>query len=357
MGITVSFLLAANMETNENGKTKKKTKKELKKDSMAYLRHREKANARKRKFLDNMTEEQKEIKRAKDREYYQKKKAENKVNKISDLTEREKRALRKQWKEASKKYRAKKKMLANAVSNTPPPSDNELDIPLLPLPPSRDLTRKQRGRKKVKKDRTKAYRKILKQKGIITELKRKNDALRKKLNRKEQLQAKKNIVDDNMSPNSKVNDLIKDIPVPVPPQVRKHLLFGEVLSTQLKTNATSLPKNSKEREVFQKCVSGTDIRKYKLLHMAKTFMPKEKNNKTILKSDKKVRELVLKPDVRQTIKDFFQKDDVSRMCPGKRDFVKKMVLRNKNAYFYQQLKHYIQSSFKKLESNYHTQLY
>lgn len=213
-------------------------------------------------------------------------------------------------------------MLANAVSNTPPPSDNELDIPLLPLPPSRDLTRKQRGRKKVKKDRTKAYRKILKQKGTITELKRKNDELRKKLNRKEQLQAKKNIVDDNMSPNSKVNDF-KDIPVPVPPQVRKHLLFGEVLSTQLKTNATSLPKISKEREVFQKCVSGTDIRKYKLLHMAKTFMPKEKNNKTIFKSDQKVRQLVLKPGVRQTIKEFFQKDDVSRMCPGKRDFVKK----------------------------------
>lgn len=66
MGITVSFLLAASMETNENGKTKKKSKKALKKDSLAYLRHREKANARKRFFLDNMTEEQKEIKRAKD---------------------------------------------------------------------------------------------------------------------------------------------------------------------------------------------------------------------------------------------------------------------------------------------------
>lgn len=45
------------MEPNENGK-KKKTKKNPKKNSSAYLQEREKANARKRKFLDKMTEEQ-----------------------------------------------------------------------------------------------------------------------------------------------------------------------------------------------------------------------------------------------------------------------------------------------------------
>ncbi|CAB3261329.1 unnamed protein product [Arctia plantaginis] len=103
---------------------------------------------------------------------------------------------------------------------------------------------------------------------------------------KQELQKKKNM-ENIMSPNSKVDDLIKNIPLPVPPQVRQHLLFGEVLSTQLKTKATTLQKNSKEREVLQKCISGTDTRKYKLLHMAKTFLPKEKNNKTILRSDQK----------------------------------------------------------------------
>ncbi|CAG9782469.1 unnamed protein product [Diatraea saccharalis] len=107
------------METLDKEK-KKRTRKQLKKDSAAYLRQREKANARKRKFLDKMTEQQKEIKRAKDREYYKKKKEENKVKKISDMTEREKRKQRKDWKKASKKYRDKKKGLANLISNTPP---------------------------------------------------------------------------------------------------------------------------------------------------------------------------------------------------------------------------------------------
>lgn len=103
------FLLSAKMEPNEDGK-KKTTKKTFKKNSSAYLKYREKANARKRNFLDKMTEEQREIKRAKDRETYQKKKAENKVKKITDMTEREKRKQRKQWKHASKKYRDKKKI-------------------------------------------------------------------------------------------------------------------------------------------------------------------------------------------------------------------------------------------------------
>lgn len=37
------------------------------------------------------------MKRLKDREYYQRKKAENKVKTINDMTEREKRKQRKAW--------------------------------------------------------------------------------------------------------------------------------------------------------------------------------------------------------------------------------------------------------------------
>ncbi|CAH2020194.1 unnamed protein product [Acanthoscelides obtectus] len=68
----------SNMENNKNEK-KNNSKKRLKQKSIAYKRHRENANARKSKFLDNMTPEQKEMKRLKDREYNQRKKAEKKV--------------------------------------------------------------------------------------------------------------------------------------------------------------------------------------------------------------------------------------------------------------------------------------
>lgn len=297
------------METPDKEKNKKITQKKLKKDSAAYLRQRENANARKRKFLDKMTEQQKEIKRAKDREYYKKKKAENKVKKITDMTDREKRKQRKDWKKASKKYREKKKGSANLLSNTPPQSDDDLAA----VPPER----RQVGRKTVRKDRAKAYRKIKKQEETIVQMKRKMQSLKKKLQRRD---AKMTTVP---SPVRKVDDLTKDINVP--PEVRKRLLYGEVLTKLLQEKADALPKNSKEREVFHKCISGSILRKYKMLHMAKKILParpKERNYKSILKSDVKVREIVLKQEVRQKVIDFFEQDNVSRMCPSKRDYVK-----------------------------------
>lgn len=300
------------MESPVAGKNKKLQKKQVKKNSSAYLRQREKANARKRKFLNKMTEEEREIKRAKDRAYYQKKKAEKKVKNIDEMTEREKRKQRKIWKEASKKYREKKKAISSIVNNTPPHSDDE-------LAEARSLVRRTVGRKIVRKDRAKAYRKIKKQEKTIANIKRKYETLRKRLRRKEKREQEK--VQIPTTPNSKVDALIKN--VDVPPEVRKNLLFNEVLTTQLKEKVCTLRKNSKEREVFQKCVSGNMLRKYKLLHMAKTFLPKERTSTSILKSDTKIREVVLTAEVREKVKDFFQRDDVSRMCPGKRDFVKR----------------------------------
>lgn len=48
--------------------------------------------------MDYLTVEQRELKKAKDRVYYQKKKAANKTKSINDMTEREKRKERALWK-------------------------------------------------------------------------------------------------------------------------------------------------------------------------------------------------------------------------------------------------------------------
>lgn len=81
-------------------------------------------------------------------------------------------------------------------------------------------------------------------------------------------------------------------------------------SIQLKSKAE---ENSKEREVLKKCVSITDIKNYKLLHMTKTFKSKEKHNKSILTSDPEVRS--------QKIRNLFERDDVSRKCQHKADLL------------------------------------
>lgn len=72
----------------------------------------------------------------------------------------------------------------------------------------------------------------------------------------------------------------------VTPEVRKRLLFGEVFTAQLKDTADKLPKNSKQRETFQKCVSGNRIKKHRLNNIAKQFIViRYKNNIIILLFD------------------------------------------------------------------------
>lgn len=179
-----------------------------------------------------------------------------------------------------KKYRAKKKGLANIISNTPPQSDDDL----VAVP----LERRQVGRKTVRKDRAKAYRKIKKQEETIVQMKWQIQSLKKKLQRTD---AKVKTVP---SPIRKVYTLIKD--VHISSEVRKRL-NSEVLTTHLQENADVLPINSKERAVFHKCISGNTWRKYKMLHITKRILParqKERYKKSILKSDAKFREVVLK---------------------------------------------------------------
>ncbi|XP_063363882.1 uncharacterized protein LOC134652649 [Cydia amplana] len=300
-----------NMENDKN-EEKKKSKKRSKQDSTAYKKHREKANARKRKFLDKMTPEQREVKRLKDREYYQRKKAENKVKTVSDMTERQKRKQRKLWRKNSQKYRQKKKMMANILANSPPDSENEIEN-------DNRVSRKTSGRKQVKKDKAQAYRTVKKQKNKIQKMQRIIDQLRKKVqrNRRREERASQKIAD---TPTRKVDELTRGCSVT--PEVRKRLLFGEVLTTQLKDTVDKLPKNSKQREAFQKCVSGNRIKKHRLNNMTKQFLRKNKNNDNILISNRKHPTFLITNQIRGEIHKFFERDDISRMCPGKKDCLK-----------------------------------
>ncbi|KAG6443763.1 uncharacterized protein LOC115456138 [Manduca sexta] len=297
---------------NDKNEEKRKSKKRLKQDSVAYKRHREKANARKRKFLDNMTPEQKEMKRLKDREYYQRKKAEKKVKTISDMTEREKRKQRKSWREYSQKYRQKKKMMENILADSPPASENEMKSDIREL-------RKKSGRKRIKKDRAQAYRIIKKQKQQIQKMQKSIDKLRKKVerNRRREERASQHCAD---TPTRKVDEITRECFVT--PEVRKHLLFGQVLTAQLKDTAENLPKNSKQREAFQKCVSGNRIKKHRLSYIAKQFLYKNKNKDNILISNRRRQTLAITQQIREDIHKFFERDDVSRICSGKKDCLK-----------------------------------
>nr|CAH7753912.1 unnamed protein product [Callosobruchus chinensis] len=80
---------------------------------------------------------------------------------VADMSVREHRIMKRKWQQENKKRREKKQLLENVLLNSPPPSP----IPELPevakmshpATPTRSEGSSSRGRKKVKRDRTKLY--------------------------------------------------------------------------------------------------------------------------------------------------------------------------------------------------------
>ena len=96
-----------------------------------------------------------------------KRKADGKLLMIASMPKRAKRQKRKQWRTNTRAYRARIQIDAQAekvvASNSPPstPSTNFADNPLVYGSGSSD-SRKTSGRKKVRRDRVKAYRQLQK---------------------------------------------------------------------------------------------------------------------------------------------------------------------------------------------------
>lgn len=92
---------------NEEFKKKTGSGKHIKDLDAAYLRQREKASERRKRFFSKFTPEMWEMKRAKDREYYYKKKEEKKKKALAQMLEsgtlEQKRNLEKILKKASRK--------------------------------------------------------------------------------------------------------------------------------------------------------------------------------------------------------------------------------------------------------------
>ncbi|KAL4714202.1 hypothetical protein ACJJTC_002839 [Scirpophaga incertulas] len=159
---------------------------------------------------------------------------------IHDMTERDQRAIRKIWREKTRKHRGRVKLQSTRnFPVTPPESDNE-DQPSLP----------QNNIALAAKRRSETQRKlrnklIKKQKNEIKELRQKVRDYKKKLLR---------INKREMTPNSKVTDLLQSNSEEKIEEVKKKLLFSEVIQNQLKENM-NLTTNDNEKKIFKKVLS------------------------------------------------------------------------------------------------------
>lgn len=281
-----------------------------------YDRHKTLNAERVKRFRQNMTEEQWEEKRQKDRERYKKKKEQNLIKSINELSEREKRKKRKMWKQNSRNYRIKKKNEERMLTNTPPSSDEEMiAVPV-------ESVQKKRGRKQVKRDRAKSYRLVQKQQKKIEGLERLVKKYQKRLERKG---AKPSI--ESPSPSKRVRMLLGT--ERVSPQVKKRLFAGYVLEKQLKNMKKTTRPGSKNRQLVRKVIGTKILRKYRVQKYFSNILSYKSNklDESNLDYSRKKHTIRSKAKVNKMLQAFFQEDNVSKMCPGKRDYVKKGKLK------------------------------
>lgn len=200
---------------------------------------------------------------------------------------------------------------------TPPSSDNEA-IPPVPSSSGRGSAK----RKIMKRDRSKTYRNLKKAENEISILKKERDKYKKRFQR---LKIKMSAADSSPSPNAKFQSLLSGRTVPE--DVKRQLLFGEALKTQIEKNVFEIGQSEKEKQCVRKILTGNVLKRYKMQGLIKRILPYKQNkkllsNKNILSHDRKKRICILSEVVKRELKAFFERGDISKMCPGKKDFVK-----------------------------------
>lgn len=190
---------------------------------------------RKRREKINNDPQAKILLQEKERFKYLKKKEKKQVKSVKEMTTRELRGKRKQWRENTKNYRQRKRAEERLVPSTPPSSpDNLIPEQLIAHRPN---VQKRNGKKLMRRDRSKLFRENVKLKDKVKSLQRLADKYRM---RNKRLTSPRTSASIKLSPKSRVENLI--VGQRVSPEVKRKLLFGEALKEQLEENYQGLQK-------------------------------------------------------------------------------------------------------------------
>lgn len=290
-----------------------------KKEQERYLERRremKKLSMRKsREKMRNNPIKHEEVK-AKDRARYKKQKEEGKIKLIGEMKSRDQRRVRKEWKKRSEKYRIKKKTEANInefVERNTPPSSPE---PHVEMPQPRRSRQQDSGKKLARKNREKKNKQIKELQEKLEKANSRVNKYKKRLSRLQQSHKKD-------TPRKKVAKIIRGLKAKVTPELRKKLLFAEVISNQISENFKS-QKSTKGKRQMTESVNGEIIKKYQFVEYVASL-----TSSGCLRQRRYYRRKQLKDQMMRAKKDvehFLAKDECSRLTAGKKETitVKKM---------------------------------
>lgn len=281
------------------------------------------------------------LEKEKERQRYKKRREQKKLLSVAEMTPRARRLQRKKWRENFRKHFQKKKLLQEGIKhmneNTPSSSDSEDNInnnenrprrrnsicknePQPSTSNNQDETLVKNLRNKLRKMRYIIEKKDQMYKSKLESLQRKNNAYRKIIVRlKKRLQ----------SPNSKVTALLRD--KTKVDEAKKKILFGEAMRNTLHTNYKN-KKTKKEKREFSDAVIGDKLilKDFKVLSETNNFRVRElkKTNQRNLEYEK----------LKQDIRNFFERDDISRATSGKKEFITQKKERKQKRYLLDTMK-------------------
>ena len=103
-------------------------------------------------------------------------------------------------------------------------------------------------------------------------------------------------------------------------KVRKRLLFGEVLVSQLQLRLSGC-KSTRDKQLFSRVMAGNLLKKYKLLKLSSSLISPHSNrryrNVSSLNYSRKKKCNALWHEVKTAVQSFFEEDTNSCMAPGK----------------------------------------
>ena len=287
-----------------------------------------------------------EAAKEKERKRWHERRQQKKVKGIADMTPRQARRARSNWRNAYHERKAKKENLerieqqeAEVIAGTPPTSpphsaENVIPDHALPEPgpsvSSKPSSQKKRGRKVVRRDRSACYRRNKKLQAELEEEKKKIQRLRKQLSR-EKLKV-------SIGQKRKLSDTTKDTATPRKQarvmlnsgkaKVRRELIFDYALTAQIKQGKLATNKSQKTAQIFSKLFGhGSILRKYKMLTKAekagllskkKILHSNKKRKMNLLAYEREKKINSISEDVKERIIKFFERDDVSWCAPGKK---------------------------------------
>lgn len=262
-----------------------------------------------------------------EKERYRSRKNSGKLKCISELTERQKRSVRKRWRKNQKQKREKEKDIANLITvNTPPDSPGNEDIYLVD-------GRRSSGRKKVRRDRAKAYREVKK---LKVKLQKKEKEIHKYKKRLYRERARINQGKD--SPRTKTRKLLRG--QSVSDEVRRKLLFHQTLVKGLRDKYKETRKRRTQQEIVGILPSKL-LQKYKLKSYAagaigysrrRVLGDEVSKNSSLSKRNSRIQRLL------SSVKEFFQRDDNSRSSAGKRETITRFKVKKQKRFLNDDMK-------------------